>query len=45
MKNVFNFMEPTYHLQSNNWLERLNVKSVTNGTESGSSLGLKIWIL
>ena len=43
MKNIFNFIEPAYHLRSNSRLERHNVKSVRYETEILSHLGLKIW--
>ena len=44
MKNTFNFIEPAYHLQSEDWLER-RFKSVIYGTETISHLGPKIWNL
>ena len=43
MKNIFNFIEPAYHLRSSSRLERHNVKSVRYETEILSHLGLKIW--
>ena len=45
MKNIFYFIEPAYHLRSNNRLERHNVKSVSHRTEKISHLGPKIWNL
>ena len=45
MKNILNFIETAYHLRSNNLLERHNVKSLRNVTETISHLGPKIWNL
>lgn len=44
MKNTFNFIEPAYHLQSEDRLER-RFKSVIYGTETISHHGPKIWNL
>ena len=43
MKNIFSFIEPVYHLKSNNRLERHNLKSVKYKTETISQPGPKIW--
>ena len=42
MKKIPNFIEPAYHLRSNNWLERHNVKSVRYRIETISHIDAKI---
>lgn len=45
MNNNFNFVEPAFHLQSSNQLQRHNVKSGRYETETVFLLGSKIWNL
>ena len=43
MKNIFNFIEPAYHLQSKDWIERHNIITVRYRSEIVSHIGAKIW--
>ena len=43
MKNIFNFIEPAYHLQSKDWIERHNIITVRYRIETVSHIGAKIW--
>ena len=43
MKNIFNFVEPAYHLRSKQSVRKTYVKSIRYGTKTISHLGPKIW--